>query len=700
MNTIYTEYISAKGKKKTYYLRGWLEYELTETEKDKTIVFSAGYEVQKTKYKSKTLSIDVTDSFGNKFVKEGKLKGTSTTESVTFIDDATITWEKTYETQNISLDFLGTFGTSVFSKFQLTMSLPIVIPGKGKPSVSITARRDDNTTATLTLDIRTGTTETTTIPLPTIKKNGASITPTWYYTDGSQASFPISLSANQLTVTASDTVDPMHGFAYTYEGTIRDIPLTDASAIDYVYQPEWKPPSTYTVDDEPAVLVEGNLPEMNYLNNAAIDVYAMDYVQTAIEGHDVYTLLPNDDGWKIEVVDSTHWKLPITLSEQYVSSPTTQSGSAKIYIEYKTISAADKVDKIAIFNTTRNCNFTTGLANNVFIGGCTLNDYSSRVWYSAVNNPLYMPDTNYIEVGSNDTRVMGLVKVGDYLGVIKQSETIDSSVFLVYPTSFDDETTFATKSCVSGVGALGQYCFNVLGDETLFLSPDGIMAIEPNDDEQSRIKDRSYFINGRLLEEPELENAYSFVYKGLYLLAVNNHVYVLDGSQRNSWGNQKTNLVYECYFLDNVPAKCLFQYSGDLWFADDKGNLCRFKDPTDENAYSDNGEAVRAVWSTVADDDGSLHYLKNLTKKGCLVSLLPEIGTTARVYLKKDENDPILVKESAPLPDGKMLPSSVFTKKKIKKYTRLQFIIEDVTDNPFGVNKIIKSYTVGNYAKK
>ena len=252
---------------------------------------------------------------------------------------------------------------------------------------------------------------------------------------------------------------------------------------------------------------------MDIDGNALIRVYAKDYVKTAAAGYDVFTLLPNDEGWYIEPVSATSWKLKLSLREQYVSDPLSADATAVIRIEYIKYTATDVTDNVAIFSTTRSANYSTGLANNVFLGGCTMTDYSSRVWYSAVNNPLYIPDINYIEVGSNDTRVMGLVKVGDYLGVIKQSNSTDASVFLVYPTSFEDETTFATKACISGVGALGQYCFNVLGDETLFLSPRGVMAIEPSEDEQSRIKNRSYYVDGRLLEEPELaENAYSFAW--------------------------------------------------------------------------------------------------------------------------------------------------------------------------------------------
>ena len=39
-------------------------------------------------------------------------------------------------------------------------------------------------------------------------------------------------------------------------------------------------------------------------------------------------------------------------------------------------------------------------------------------------------------------------------------------------------------------------------------------------------------------------------------------------------------------------------------------------------------------------------------------------------------------------------------KKKIKKYKRLQFVIENNEPEAFGIVSVIKSYTIGNYAKR
>lgn len=695
----YTDYVQCTYKKQKYYIRAWIEYDLIEANTKKTFKFTAGFQTKTRACSMGEITLNVK---ANRTANEGKgnitrkkeFKGTSATTSIKFIDETTWVWPP--EDEGIVITLTGTFGSTRFSGKKVTLTLKMV-----GDKIDFTADRIGETaTGTLTFTVKAG--ALATVTEPTVKvaylNSARQSAETWttltgltWYKDGTAITFPYAITSIPFTMTASVTPDVMHTHRYQCICDVGNIHFNGWDSLDYVTEPSWN------------VVYQTNIqqPNTDHDGKPIINIYAND---NRAEGY-TYSLLPDECIGEIEEVGDGYWQIPLTLTDQYVANWTIPNTTADIKLEWGTYNSTSTTSEKsrAIYETNRNANFSTGLANNVFIGGCSFNEYSSRIWYSAVNNPLYFPDLNYIEVGSTDTKVVGLTKVGDYLGVIKQSNTTDTSVFLVYPTSFDDDTTFAAKPCAGGVGALGEFCFNVLGDETLFLSPRGVMAIEPNEDEQSRIRDRSYFINGRMLEEPNLDKAYSFVHDGFYLLAVNNHIYVLDGNQRNSWGNQKTNLVYECYFLDDVPAKTMFSYDDELWFSDDKGNICRFKDKNEPNAYLDGDVPVEARWTTIADDDGSLHYYKTLTKKGCVVSLLPEDGTTATVTIVRDEGgykNEFLMKTYDPLDPEKKLPTSLYTRKKVKKYKRLQFVIEDNTAHPFGVDKIIKSYTLGSYAKK
>lgn len=430
-------------------------------------------------------------------------------------------------------------------------------------------------------------------------------------------------------------------------------------------------------------------------------------------------------------------------------------------------SGDDEVDEAmnAFIDASRCMVFGNGIYNQVFVGATSQPNFKSRLWYSAAGDPTYFPDLNYIEVGATDTSIVGMVKVDNYLGVVKEASGLDTSIYLAYPTSFMDLTTYAVKQGVNGVGALSKGAFNILDGEPLFLTKDGIYAVDTTNDGYV-VHNRSYFVNKRLCAEPGLKGAYSFIHDGMYLLAVNGHVYALDGSQKNSWANTKTNLQYEAYFLDNVPAHCFAKFEGDLWFSDFSGNMCRAKTAEDDWPYHDaytmdpdwitsaqptthgemddyipitaltaqreqtsvsvgetvqydsngvkkgytvyevnatyirveEGVPITAVWSTIADDDGAVHFFKNLKKKGSMVSLLPSSDSGVQIYLKPDRKDPIFVCES----DAKQtdIPFDVYMKKKIKKYKRLQIICKNSTlDDAFGVDQIIKCYTMGNYSK-
>lgn len=248
-------------------------------------------------------------------------------------------------------------------------------------------------------------------------------------------------------------------------------------------------------------------------------------------------------------------------------------------------------DRVAFEQCNRAIVYGNGLINSVFVSGSTSDNYKSRVWWSYPTNPAYFPDTNYLEAGSNDTRIAGMMKVGEYLGIIKQGQSYDSTIYLAFQTQFkvgdDYEATYAIKSSIGGIGAISNGAFNILNDEPLFLSKEGIMGINPMNEVDKQTRNRSFFINKKLKEEGSLENAFSFVYRNMYILAINNHCYVLDGSQKTSWVNEKTNLQYECYYWDNVPAQCFARYNEELWFTDKKGRLCRFKPEKNPYSYHD-----------------------------------------------------------------------------------------------------------------
>lgn len=125
------------------------------------------------------------------------------------------------------------------------------------------------------------------------------------------------------------------------------------------------------------------------------------------------------------------------------------------------------------------------------------------------------------------------------------------------------------------------------------------------------------------------------------------------------------------------------------------------------------GDPVCARWCTVYDDDGSPQKLKTYMKKGSMITIVPHYKSGCEITLAKDGDVfEYLGSFDADMQSFESIDFSrftfssnavafdKFTKKKIKKYKRLQIQVENNKAEPFGITKIVKTYTIGNYAKR
>lgn len=385
---------------------------------------------------------------------------------------------------------------------------------------------------------------------------------------------------------------------------------------------------------------------------------------------------------------------------------------AKADSDYPTVEityyAAGDGTENKIFNAKDICVFSEGAGQRWFIA----EEDSNIVRYSEIDNYLFWPDNNYVVAGSSLTSVQGLIPVNANLGVLKETSDRDSSLYYIAPTALDDTatatdasgkltvstvktSTFKLQHAVAGVGAITPECIAALQDEPLFLSEQGIYAIASQSlTSETVMKNRSVFLNGKLKKEAELSKAAACIHKTFYVLAVNEHLYLLDSRQKTSTQNANGSYAYESYYCDNVPARSLVSADGILYFGTADGKLCRFGE-----SYTDNGTAIRAVWSTAADDDGSPQYLKTMQKKGSLITLKPDIGSRVLIYAAVDGKERELLKESYINAVNNGLIDR-FIGKKVKKYHRMQLIVENAEPEPFGITAFVKTYLVAKYAKK
>lgn len=349
----------------------------------------------------------------------------------------------------------------------------------------------------------------------------------------------------------------------------------------------------------------------------------------------------------------------------------------------------------------------------------------NKLYYSDSGDISYFPDDNYIVAG-NYAPIIGLHKKDDYLVavtgesdshaiyLIKSSTAVVTEQVIQGDGSTDnashEEQFFSVHPAATGKGAIAPKSFATLVDDPLYLGMHGIYSISSNYyTSQTMIVNRSTFINPKLLAEPNLENAISCIWKHFYCVFINGHVYMLDADNmtRDTAGNK----CYEGYFLDNVPATNVVLPTRDtLYFANGK-YLCKFNtDIEGHQAYYDDGtydaslhlvfgdRIVGCMWEGKLDDDNYPQYFKNLSKKGVVVTVLAQDESSVNIYLSKNGDEYIQTAKMADM-ETDDITIDIYPLKKIKKYKRLRFRIENDEPEPFGLVKIVKTWSLGNYAK-
>lgn len=378
---------------------------------------------------------------------------------------------------------------------------------------------------------------------------------------------------------------------------------------------------------------------------------------------------------------------------------------------------ADRIDKCTIITT-----YGIGTNDRAVLSGNA--ELPNVDWTSGMNDPTYFPDLLYNEVGSEATAILGYCRLGRSLGIVKEDNGQDSTIYLRTAELQDSEIAQPQQQAVAGVGSIAPGSFASLLDDPLFLSRNGVMAVATNSYTSEKItQGRSFYVNNRLNDEPEREKAEAVIWNGMYMLALpNGHVYALDGRQNKTYRSAALgDYVYEGYYFENIPASCwLNRRAGaeeSLYFGTADGRICKLNtDIEDMSRYSDDGAAISAVWATKYDDDGTPAVLKTLLKRGCCVTIKPYARSSAEVYIRADRTGghekkvagkPMDILDFSDIDFERITfntdesPQEIFLNRKVKNYKRLQIIVRNREPNEgFGIFQITKHYVTGNYAKR
>ena len=346
--------------------------------------------------------------------------------------------------------------------------------------------------------------------------------------------------------------------------------------------------------------------------------------------------------------------------------------------------------------------------------------YRNQTYYSRANSPFVMDDNFYFSV---DDDIVRLAKTSSSLAVIGE-DTGNNTIYLA-KGEYDSTLAmpvYSVKTSNAGIGAIAPKVRGVLNDEPLILSKSGIYGLSTNYLSEKYTISRSGKMNRQLCKEENLEKAVGIVFNNYFYLAVNGHMYVMDGRHRDT--SKYGDSSYECYFFNNMPEiKDMYVMNNKMYFVDDN-TLYTWNDDLpnpykyyDKLTIDENGDPhgfpVKARWASLFDDDGAPQRMKTLMKKGTMAILVPYYKTGVEIYLVKDGDvwqylgkfektittfdyfDFIEVDFTSP-----QVTVDKFTKKKIKKYKRLQIVLENNDPEPFGITGVTKTYIFGNYAKK
>lgn len=401
----------------------------------------------------------------------------------------------------------------------------------------------------------------------------------------------------------------------------------------------------------------------------------------------------------------------ITFNTAPGATPVSGTDNVKIIASRTVAGYADRINKCCI-----GIQFgVNGASDRLFLAGNP--ELINYDWYSGQNDPTYWSDTAYSVLGQSDAAIVGYSVVNARLAAHKNGQDAERNCIVREGNLVDNQPAFPIVNILQGEGAVGRYTFGYLQTEPLFLTKLGVYAITAQDitgEKYSQL--RSFYLNGQLLEETDLENAYSCVYRDMYWLAVNGKVYVLDGLQAAQTDRSAPYATrqYAGFLLTDIPARVLWVDGGALWFGDTAGKVYAFH--TDTHAllsYNDDGRPIYACWRTMDVAGKNVYRAKNFSR--LYVELAAAAATGLKAFARVSgiweelwaDTTSARYFDFANVDFGKITfsgdtnPQTIGEKISIKKVDKAGFRIENGELNePFGLNNISIEYVETGYYRR
>ena len=360
-------------------------------------------------------------------------------------------------------------------------------------------------------------------------------------------------------------------------------------------------------------------------------------------------------------------------------------------------------------------------SRRLIVGSTNDAHMGNRFWFSASNDYTYIPEINYVSAGNESSNILGFGNVGNELVVFKDAKEQDTNIMFFTVDSLSDDLKteyFRGVASLQSDVLLSAESISYLNGELLYLSDKGINAITVANYSGEKISiKRSYYLDGKLNKENATyrANSTATIYKGMYVLHVNKHLYILDGNQPvyNSATNQFYDKQYCAFYREltnnSIGISCV---NDNLYIATKEGKRYKFYSNADDiYSYADDGRKISCHWST-PDIVGTLFY-KNKTLRYIALKCDASLATSVKVWVM-ERGLWNLVKDDHVFGNYFQFTKIIFSKfsfstdktqricrtkvrvKKVDKF-RLKFSNEELNES-FGISSIGLEYVEsGNY---
>ena len=389
-----------------------------------------------------------------------------------------------------------------------------------------------------------------------------------------------------------------------------------------------------------------------------------------------------------------------TSKDYYLDVPSFDSGTASATVNgspvaitehagsgYVTFSTAPQVpdtdgqDNVVItFSRTtagnpeiiKECTLLEVFDNRVFFSGNV--DYPNSVFWSALNDPTYCPDTNYAREGLDAIPVKAMVTGNNALWVMKEPSQSNTSIY--YHTPSIDAEQGATYP--SNHSSISSGCISTginFNDDVVLFTDFGLDGISGDIASEQLLAHRSSLVDAKMLSETKYKEPILAEWQGYLLIFMGTHCYLADSRQQ--WTNTTHN-EYEWYYWEMEKEITAIGVLGDQLYLGAEDGIY----------VLDKNVAVNSYWTTARDVFENPNFQKITNKKGSVLNCDGNITISTKVDDKEWEE----------IGTFENVSTYIVPRIKRKKWKNIQFKISSET--PINVYDFtIQSY-VGSYVKR